>query len=167
MQTVFNIFLFSEPMLVPFASNVAALMSPVLGSVIDKLQSFLNDHTKAIDNHCDAVVRVQDIWESLQFELSLEKFFWGRIQSFGLTNFTCYRSLKLYSVNLGPGHNAPSRCATDELGFLALTKYTESTSSESASPLPPFGIWTRNKLQVGRLMVHETDCLQFHPRLLS
>jgi hypothetical protein len=136
-------------MLVPFASNVIGIMTPILGSLVDKLGALLSNYSAAARTD-ETVVQVQDIWESLQCELALEKFIWGRIQSLGMFH-TCYRSLKLYSVNLGPGNNAPSRCATDRLGFLALTRYTETTSSDSA--LPPFGIWTRAKLQVWRLII--------------
>lgn len=125
-------------MLVPFSCNASAMVGTVCKHIIKQLEEKFQLTTQG-------GAREQDAWEALQCELALEKVFWGALRSTGMRR-GAYGQLKAFSVNLGPGHNVPSRCRTDELGFLALTHHTEAVTD--TSPLPPFGTWTTSDVQV-------------------
>ncbi|KAH3737161.1 hypothetical protein DPMN_043740 [Dreissena polymorpha] len=72
-------------------------------------------------------------WESYQTELSIEKLLWGHP--------LCSTS-RLYSINLGPGVEYPSRSETDRMGFLCLNPVF--TCCESEYSLPPLQIFSKN-----------------------
>lgn len=128
-------------MLVPFSGRVSHYMAPVIGALVDKLSSISQRKQMSQSN----VPTIHDVWAALQCEMALEKFTWGKLQTLGMSYGT-FLMVKQYAVNVGPGHNVPGRSKTDELGFLALSKYDECT--DPLTPLPPFGIWTTKHEQV-------------------
>lgn len=130
-------------MVVPFRDNITRRMIPVISHIIDKL-ILLMKHGKDI-LESKAMPTQGGLWTSLQFECALEKFFWGKLNSVGM-NWATYNLLKEHSVNLGPGHNVPTRSNTDHLGFLCLCNFEESLGR--TSELPPFRIWTSFQIQV-------------------
>lgn len=77
---------------------------------------------------------ISAIWRSYQFELAMEKLLWGHP--------LCLRS-RIYSINLGPGEQAPSRSLTDTLGFLALDHSTSCMYTEDS--IPSTAIWTSSE----------------------
>lgn len=135
---------FSEPMLVPFLSNVTLRMLPVIGSVIDRLGVLRQTALRSL-THAQAV-KIDEIWQALQYELALEKVFWGQTKFFGM-DFETYRDLKALARSLGPGHDMYSdTCSTDHQGFLVINDWNSGIGP--LSPLPPLGIWTRSNIQV-------------------
>ncbi len=135
-------------MLIPFRTSVTGIVAEVCGRFVVMLEEKLQ-----LGGQLAIGTKEQDIWEALQCEVSLEKVFWGDLRSTGMSRHA-YGQLKPVSVNLGPGHNVPSMCKTDELGFLALTHYAESVTD--TSPLPPFGTWTASVLQVVHILTMQT-----------
>ncbi|KAL4239182.1 hypothetical protein ACF0H5_000001 [Mactra antiquata] len=73
-------------------------------------------------------------WEVYQIELALEKLLWGRP--------LCSLSNQ-YSKNLGPGIQYPTRCLTDQRGFLCLDNSGSCCVDERT--LPPVSIFTKNQ----------------------
>ena len=98
-------------MLLPFVGNATRKMEPVLRQLILLLRNYHDGWSP------ENVPAVGDVWQCLQSELALEKFFWGRIQGNKMHMYSL-KQLSLLSVNLGPGINVPSLCLTDDLGFL-------------------------------------------------
>ena len=80
---------------------------------------------------------IPDVWVTLQTELALEVFFYGR--PLRLKN-------NIFSVNMGPGHNFSNRSKTEALEFLALEEFDVSQGQESS--LPDFSIWSSNHIMV-------------------
>lgn len=74
------------------------------------------------------------VWECFQTELALEKFLWGRP--------LCHKS-NIYSVNLGPGLQWPSRSRTDAMGFLCLD--SSSACCEDDYTTPPLTVYTSSE----------------------
>lgn len=86
------------------------------------------------------------VWTSLQAELALEKFFWGRLDWQGM-NWRDYALLKRQSVLLGPGQEVHQDvCRTDRLGFLALSDQPEQDTLLAAE-MPPPTLWTKHWMQ--------------------
>jgi len=80
---------------------------------------------------------IPDLWVTLQTELALEVFFYGRPLKFQNNNV---------SVNLGPGHQLENRSKTQALEFLALEDYDACQATESS--LPDFRIWSSTEIVV-------------------
>ena len=144
-------------MLVPFATSVTKLMIPVLGHIIDQLSGLLRLGCEMVAGKPSDLTDGH-IWDALQCELALEKFFWGKIQRFGFTS-AAYLLAKQLAVNLGPGHNILGRSATDESGFLKLSYLAEAGVLSSREP--PISLWVTNRTQVkkGNCYVCYSDSL--------
>ena len=85
------------------------------------------------------------VWDAVQCEVALEKFFWGKVQRFGLKR-SAQVLIRQLAVNLGPGHNVPGRCDTDQSGFLKLVD--AHVSGVLAYEMPPIDLWVDNSTQV-------------------
>ena len=117
------------------------MIGPVIEQVVQKLDALQRTQTG----------HIHQVWEALQLELTLEKLFWGTIKTFGVTR-AAYVLLRQYAVNLGPGHNVPSRSKTDEKGCITLTHWRESINTPDM--LPSFSIWTTHHVQVGATLAN-------------
>ena len=134
-------------MFVPFNINATKAMQPVIFHLTDWMRGvhLTEVNQQQRPGHRNVAPPISVIWQCLQAELALEKVFWGKTQRMGLVPAAQQRVRQL-AVNLGPGHNVPGRCATDQLGFLAMTDYQESL--EPSTSVPPMEIWVRNQMQV-------------------
>lgn len=72
-------------------------------------------------------------WEAFQYECAAERLLWG--------DPLCSQSWT-YSVNLGVELASPSRCLTDQKGFLCLEASSTCCADEDTSP--PLNIYSRN-----------------------
>ena len=120
-------FLEFHPVIVPFFRSFGTL---------DKL--------KAVGLHLSSVMQlafnarkgssdVQTVWTVYQAELAVEKLLWGRPLCNGSN---------LYSTNMGPGLRYPTRCLTDQKGFLCLENSSCCCLDEKT--LPPLYIFSKN-----------------------
>lgn len=132
---------FRVPLLIPFKGNVTEMMIPILMPAVNLLNQKLSKWK------AQQMPKPSDVWDILRLELALEKFTWGRIH-WNQMNRAGFYELRRTSVQLGPGHNAPSDCQTDQLGFLALNNQMPIGTN---MPLPPIGTWTHNWMQVNSL----------------
>ena len=73
-------------------------------------------------------------WDVYQTELAVEKLLWGR----PLCSFS-----NQYSKNLGPGIQYPTRCLTDQKGFLCLEDSRSCCVDDKT--LPPVNIFSKNE----------------------
>lgn len=116
-----------EPMIVPFekSGNVFGCIRKV---GIHLCASLLHLYrTRCRTGNSDAV------WEAYQCELAVERLLWG--------NPFCAKS-RIYSVNLGVGLGYPSRCLTDQRGFLCLEESSACCIDEDTTP--KLNIYTQN-----------------------
>ena len=74
------------------------------------------------------------VWESYQYELAVEKILWGHPLTY-LSN--------QFSVNLGPGLDIPTRCASDQYGCIRLENKFSCCAVENSTP--PLAIYTKSE----------------------
>lgn len=110
--------------------NITALQQLI--AMNPMLVPFFDSDGKVLEQNCTGEFRSS--WQAFQLEMALHKMFWGHQQS-GLVN--------QHSINMGPGIDIPSRCRTDQLGFLAFEEPTSSTADERSTP--PLGLWSKNR----------------------
>jgi len=106
--------------LIPFADTQFMSSLKHIGFIVcDKLQSLFDEHKGSSNSSA--------VWEAYQLELTVEKILWGHPLSY-LSN-QC-------AVNLGPGISIPSRCSSDQYGFLRLENKFACCSDEHSSSIP-------------------------------
>lgn len=118
-----------NPMLVPFFDSD--------GNVLERLRKlikYLGESLNKLKAEQNCTGEFRSSWQAFQLEMALYKMFWGHQQS-GLVN--------QHSINMGPGIDIPSRCRTDQLGFLAFEEPTSSTADERSTP--PLELWSKNR----------------------
>lgn len=74
------------------------------------------------------------VWESFQYELAVEKILYGHP--------LCPIS-RIYSINLGPGIDCPSRSKTDSDGFLSLDNFYSCCVDEYTHP--PISVYSKSE----------------------
>lgn len=116
-----------QPLLVPFPKGIM--------KYIQEVGLWLTSELTGLLENFSSTGNIGAIWQAFQLELAAEKMIWGHP--------LCFLS-HLYSVNLGPGKLEPSRSITDQLGFLALDRWTACMASEDS--LPPCSIWTGSEM---------------------
>ena len=117
-----------HPLLVPFFDSdreVINRIQNVIRYLTENLKKFVDD------KKCTGEFRAS--WQAFQLEMALHKLYWGHQPSW---------LAKQHAINLGPGIEIPSRCQSDQLGFLAFEEATASTAHETSTP--PMALWTKN-----------------------
>jgi len=123
----------SEALLVPFPIGMTDCIKEMGLWICQELKSLLDNFS--------ATGNVDATWRAFQLELAAEKVLWG--------SPFCSKSWN-YSVNLGPGKLEPTRSSTDELGFLALDRWTACMAFEDS--VPGYWIWTASAI-IGKKIV--------------
>ncbi|MCG8068404.1 MAG: hypothetical protein JAY84_11115, partial [Candidatus Thiodiazotropha taylori] len=114
------------PLLVPFSHEHFVDRLRVIGqyltSVLDK--SF---------EECRGTGDSRAVWQTFQYELAVEKMLYGHP--------LCHLS-RIYSINLGPGVDYPSRSKTDSNGFLSLEDFFSCCVDEYSHP--PAAVYSKS-----------------------
>jgi hypothetical protein len=121
-----------KPLLVPFPAGMMTCVKVVGLALVMELSRLLEEFS------CTG--NIGATWQAFQLELALEKMLWGQP--------LCFRS-KALSVNLGPGQLTAGRSRTDDLGFLALDRWTACMANEDS--VPPCSIWTFSDAMAGKI----------------
>lgn len=116
-----------EPMIVPFehSGNVIGCIRQIGLHLYEQL----NDIYRKSRGTADSVA----VWDAFQYECAIERMLWG--EPFCLTSH-------IYSVNLGVGLGHPTRCLTDQKGFLCLEDSSSCCVDENT--MPPLSIYSKN-----------------------
>ena len=145
-----RILLASQPLLVPLPIGTSMVIKEVGLELTKTLNTLLQSNS--------GTGNIEAIWKSFQIELATEKLLWGYP--------LCFRS-HIYSVNLGPGKLGPSRSLTDDLGFLALERWTSCMHTDDS--IPPCQIWTASPAIADKIRrtVGIHDILKSSPSVLG
>ena len=117
----------SHPMIVPFSRSFGTLQN--IRKIGLHLTSVLDIAFRARRGTSDT----RTVWEVYQAELAVEKLLWGH---------PLCRNSNLYSTNLGPGLQYPTRCLSDQRGFLCLENSGSCCVDETT--LPPLNLYSKN-----------------------
>lgn len=117
-----------HPLLVPF-------LHPSFSGILRSVGLSLVNELRYDYATCKGTGNSEAVWNAYQRELALEKLLWGHP--------FCISS-RLFSVNLGPGLEFPSRSETDRMGFLTLSESTVCCTDEFSSP--PVCIYSRSEI---------------------
>ncbi len=129
----------NQPMIAPFSKISELRVLDCLRETGMYLQSKLQNIYNTRKGTGDSFA----VWEAYQHELACEKLLWGHPFSY---------ISRIYATNLGPGLDYPTRCLTDQMGFLCLENFFSCCSDENTTP--PLNIYTKNvkvQTQITRL----------------
>ena len=116
-----------EPMIVPFehCEGVMGCIREVGLYISEQLDTLFRTRRGTSDSVA--------VWEAYQYECAVERLLWG--------NPFCMTSC-IYAINLGVGLGYPTRCLTDQKGFLCLEDSAACCIDERSTP--PLTIYTHN-----------------------
>lgn len=117
-----------KAMIIPFAEQSFMTCLKTIGlNFCDRLQSLFEQYKGTGSS--------SGVWEAYQLELAVEKILWGHPLSY-LSNHC--------AVNLGVGIGNPSRCVSDQYGFLRLENKFSCCSNEDTTP--PLSIYSKSNV---------------------
>ena len=115
------------PLLVPFSHE----------HFVNRLRVIGQHLTNVLDTtfgECRGTAESRAVWLTYQYELAIEKMLYGHP--------LCHLS-RLYSINLGPGVDYPSRSKTDGDGFLSLNDFYSCCVDEYTHP--PIAVYSKSE----------------------